>query len=95
MANIIITTDLENVYVEFNDMCEATNYLSGVWRKNGIYRILKAVEYCEISFAGSTKSWQISTTSVPAPNTLLIDSVNGVACTDTDHLFFVLKEALL
>lgn len=89
MANVVITTDSERIYIDFNDQSDTAGLVSGDWHKSAchismnignsdIFFFVDDLQQWRFSYNGSTDSMQIDTVdgATPSSNTNLETLLN-------------------
>ena len=86
--NAVVTTDTENVIVDFNDLANNIDIpTSGIWHKNIIGSIQNLGTQIQIEFSISKKDWYISRTTDNVNGTVLIDTIDGATPTSNLDLY--------
>jgi len=95
MANLVVTTDQKAVKVDFGIYAGIIGYKKSLLRKDGILIInqMDEVGYFRVEINSKHNSyWSVSHDGIGA--TLKIDSIDGVAPTDSDHLYNLLVDMI-
>lgn len=85
--NAVITTDTDNIIVQFNDLAGDGIPVTGVWAKDNIGSIQNFGDQILVQFSISKRDWYISRTSDVTGGTILIDSIDGVTPSDNLDLY--------
>ena len=85
MANIVVTSNTNNIDVVFNDLAAATGIKKGNWNKLRItFQLMPSDAFVKV-FILNEPAWAVSFNG--AADTLQIDSVAGVAPTSNSDLY--------
>jgi len=92
MGNVIITSNANNIIINYGDYAAALNKKTCAWRKSHIMYVLsRDDEYVEVGVS-ERPNWLFSYEA--RPSSLIVDTVGGVVPTDNDDLFIKLSALL-
>lgn len=90
MANLVITSDDNRIYIVFNDMSARAGMTSGDWSKDAISVSLN-ISNTDLFFSAiNEQQWRFGYNTQ-----LIVDSIDGVAPIDNSDLYTKLQAALI
>lgn len=100
MANIVVTSDDNFVYVQFNDLFDGTKHTmkEGTFKRDHISEVIRNDnnnKYVSVRFDGESKNWLCCAAVDFANGVMPVDSVNGVSINSVDDLYNELVKLML
>lgn len=89
MANIVVTSDTEKIFVQFNDYSLTVGYVEGYFNRNNIESVQLRSDSLSVmvtmNSSSEIKMWDLVYSS-PGTGQMIVDSVNGTSPIDNEHL---------
>ena len=91
MANVVITSDFETVFVSFNDFSAASGLTKASYRRADIKGVFMPVDNTHVVVEMSDKSRFEITDDNTYTGAMVVDSVDAVSPIDLDDLFDAIR----